>query len=114
CPAGGSAGEGRPESPAPSAAAHLTPGPSPADRPDAAIALSSPAGEGPGVRWALLAGILSGFALGTKATALVQFGLLGLALAWITVRSREHRSWVPVVAFELAAVIIGSPWYIKS
>jgi hypothetical protein len=66
------------------------------------------------IRWALLAGILTGFALGTKATAMVQFGLLGLALACVGARSGERRAWAPVVVFAAAAVVVGSPWYIKS
>ena len=49
-------------------------------------------------RWALIAGILTGFALGTKATALVQFGLLALALAWAATRSGERKAWAPVAA----------------
>ena len=65
-------------------------------------------------RWALIAGILTGFALGTKATALMQFGLLALALAWAATRSGERNEWAPVAAFAVAAIVVGSPWYVKS
>src|SRR5439155_25162351 len=63
---------------------------------------------------AVVAGVLSGCALGTKATARVRFGLLGLALAWVAVRSRDRGAWIAVFAFGLAAIAVGSPWYIKS
>ena len=65
---------------------------------------------------AALAGILSGFALGTKMTALLQFGLLGLGLLWIALRAGKSRGAVAraFLLFGAAGVLVGSPWYIKS
>lgn len=76
--------------------------------------------EGITLRDAALAGILSGFALGTKMTALLQFGLLGLGLlAWAGRTAAggkvSRRSAVQaVLMFGLAGLVVGSPWYIKS
>jgi hypothetical protein len=66
------------------------------------------------LRWTLVAGVLTGFALGTKATALLQFGLLGLALVVVALRSGKRTAWWGVLAFGGAALLVGSPWYIKS
>ena len=68
-------------------------------------------------RRALLAGVLSGFALGTKMTALLQFGLLGLGLLWLLARVKpSSRSAVLKTGLGFGAVglLVGSPWYIKS
>jgi hypothetical protein len=66
---------------------------------------------------AALAGVLSGFALGTKYTALLQFGLLGLGLLWIVVRSGP-RARIPALqatlAFGLLGLLLASPWYLKN
>ena len=62
-------------------------------------------------RWLALAGIFSGLAMGTKYTALLQFGLLGLA---VLVFARKSRDWRGVAAFGLAGVIVASPWYLRN
>ncbi|MCC2667957.1 MAG: hypothetical protein K0Q72_428 [Armatimonadetes bacterium] len=64
-----------------------------------------------------LGGVLSGFALGTKYTALLQFGLLGLGLVWVVVRARpEARAAAlkAVVVFGALGIAVASPWYIKN
>jgi hypothetical protein len=66
---------------------------------------------------ALLAGILSGFALGTKMTALLQFGLLGLGLLWLLARAPaplRRQIFRGAALFSLAGLAVASPWYIKS
>lgn len=65
----------------------------------------------------VLAGILSGFALGTKMTALIQFGLIGLGLLWVLARSSGiNRKWAlqGVLGFGVAGLLVASPWYLKS
>jgi hypothetical protein len=64
---------------------------------------------------AALAGVLSGFALGTKYTALLQFGLLGLGLMWVLTRTAERgTAWRALFAFGLLGVLVASPWYVKN
>ncbi len=70
--------------------------------------------RGVGWRGALLGGLLTGWALGTKYTALIQFGALGLALAFAALRARGWQPWLPVAVFGAAAVLVASPWYIKN
>jgi hypothetical protein len=76
------------------------------------------AGQAPvDLRCAALAGVLSGFALGTKATALLQFGLLGLGLLWVGARCGKT-AWKPALGaallFGALGLLVGSPWYLKS
>jgi len=66
---------------------------------------------------AALAGVLSGFALGTKMTALLQFGLLGLGLLWAVGRAGgpgRATAFRATLVFGALGVLIGSPWYVKS
>lgn len=66
---------------------------------------------------AALAGILTGFALGTKYTALIQLGLLGLGLLWLLLRAAPAArlgSLGAASAFVGLAVLVASPWYIKN
>jgi len=68
-------------------------------------------------RRAIIAGVLSGFALGTKYTALIQFGLLGLGLCWLLLRSAPQergKTWAAATTFVLASLVVASPWYIKN
>ncbi|MFN3650237.1 MAG: hypothetical protein ACK47B_11715 [Armatimonadota bacterium] len=69
------------------------------------------------LRGALLAAVLTGFALGTKMTALLQFGLLGLGLLWLAWRSAGPARVAVLKAtlgFGFLALLVGSPWYVKS
>lgn len=64
-----------------------------------------------------LAGMQTGFALGTKYTALLQWGLLGLGLLWLIWRSaRVHRPAAvrAVALYGLLSLVIASPWYVKN
>jgi hypothetical protein len=64
---------------------------------------------------AALAGVLSGFALGTKMTALLQFGLLGLGLLWVVGRSEARGAALrATAAFGALGVLVAAPWYLKS
>jgi hypothetical protein len=65
-------------------------------------------------RWLLLAGVMMGFALGTKYTALLNWGVLGLVGLAQLIRMRW---WVGVRTLVIAGILalaIGSPWYIKN
>ncbi len=65
----------------------------------------------------ILAGLLTGFALGTKYTALLQFGLLGLGLLFLVAKvgAEERKSAVgAVLRFVLVSAAIASPWYLKN
>ncbi|MGC8834592.1 MAG: ArnT family glycosyltransferase, partial [Armatimonadota bacterium] len=64
-------------------------------------------------RWPLLAGVCAGFALGTKMTAMVPTAILG---AWILALSGKPagKRLKELAVFILPAVLIGSPWYIKT
>jgi len=65
--------------------------------------------------WIWMAGILSGFALGTKMLALVPVLALCLWVLWSGSRSRGWRTGLYCsIAVGLLAVLVGSPWYIKS
>jgi hypothetical protein len=65
-------------------------------------------------RWLLLAGLLSGWAMGTKMTAVVPFGLLTIWLAWLWLRSRERALLRGGALFVAAGVLVAAPWYVKS
>jgi len=66
--------------------------------------------------WGLLAlaGVLMGFALGTKYMALGGAGVLGLVILW---QSRRD-GWRVIVrnaaVYGLTALLVGSPWYLKN
>lgn len=64
-----------------------------------------------------LAGILCGFALGTKMTALVHVVILGLLLLpWVLRSGRGDRraAFQAAAAVLLLAAVTGAPWYLKS
>ncbi len=65
-----------------------------------------------------LAGVLTGFALGTKMTGLVQFGLLGLGLLYVAARTRGVDARLAaakgVLYFGVLGVAVAMPWYLKS
>ena len=65
-------------------------------------------------RWLYLAGILMGFALGSKYLAL---GTAPLLLLWITIRSRREGVWAALangLVFVVPAVVLSGPWFIKN
>jgi hypothetical protein len=64
--------------------------------------------------WWLLAGAMSGWAMGTKMTALVPFGLLLLGAGIWALRRREAAAWRAVATVGITGVLIASPWYVKS
>ena len=59
-------------------------------------------------RWLLLAGVMMGFALGSKALALVPFVALGFMLLREGTRFKQLRWYL------IGAILIGCPFYIKS
>lgn len=59
-------------------------------------------------RWLTLAGILMGYALGTKALALVP----AFALLLILIGSRAR--WVQLRGYVVAAIVVGCPFYVKT
>ena len=67
-------------------------------------------------RWALLAGLFAGTALATKYQALFAVPVLGLLLAFDSLRTR--REWRDILArsaaFWLAALAVAAPWYTKN
>lgn len=68
-------------------------------------------------RFAALAGLQSGFALGTKYTALLQFGLLGLGLLYLLWRAAPPARPGAVRAgliYTALALAVASPWYVKN
>lgn len=70
-----------------------------------------------GWRGAVLAGVFTGFALGTKYTALLQFGLLGLGLLFLLARAEgpaRRGALVATLGFGIAALGVASPWYVKN
>jgi 4-amino-4-deoxy-L-arabinose transferase-like glycosyltransferase len=65
-------------------------------------------------RWLYLAGILMGFALGSKYLAL---GTAPLLLLWITIRRRHEGVWAALangLVFVVPAVVLSGPWFIKN
>jgi hypothetical protein len=76
--------------------------------------------EHPSVKSALLAGLLSGLALGVKYPALVWVGLLGLgAIGWpLMARHRPGTGCPPgirqLAGFALAAMLAGGAWYLRA
>jgi hypothetical protein len=77
------------------------------------------AGKRPPIAWWSLAGAMSGWAMGTKYTALIPFGFLLLAAgvwSWSRTRGEEPvapraRAWCLMA---LLGVAIASPWYIRN
>ncbi len=64
--------------------------------------------------WLWLSGAIMGFALATKYTALLAWGLWGLAgLLWLW-REKQTRAIRTLVLAGLLALAIGSPWYVRN
>lgn len=68
----------------------------------------------PDLRPLALAGVLTGFALGTKYMALGGAGALGLVVLWHSRRSGWRKAFANIAAFGLPALLVGSPWYLKN
>ncbi|MBI3977605.1 MAG: hypothetical protein HY331_05400 [Chloroflexi bacterium] len=64
-------------------------------------------------RLLILAGLHTGFALGTKLLALHLFVVAPLVVAWALWR-RWRRMLVSLAVFGVVAVAAGSPWYVKN
>lgn len=64
-------------------------------------------------KWLVLAGLMGGLALGTKMTALGSVGLLAVLLVWEAVRRRPVR-FAEIAICVGIAVVVGTPWYIKT
>ncbi len=67
--------------------------------------------ESGGRGWLAVAGIMSGFALGTKMLALVPIGALCLWVLWL---SRSKGGLRSAMLVGLTAAVVGAPWYIKT
>ncbi len=64
--------------------------------------------------WLWLSGVLMGFALATKYTALLAWGVWGLmGLLWLW-REEQRRLIRPLVLTGLLALAVGSPWYLRN
>ncbi|MCS7301231.1 MAG: hypothetical protein NZ556_06725 [Fimbriimonadales bacterium] len=64
--------------------------------------------------WLWLAGVMMGFALATKYTALLAWGLWGLiGLLWLW-REQQAPLMRPLILAGLLALAIGSPWYLRN
>jgi 4-amino-4-deoxy-L-arabinose transferase-like glycosyltransferase len=59
--------------------------------------------------WLLLSGVFTGFAAGSKYSALFFMAAFGLVVAYRSVRERR---WAPVLTFGLAAGLVAAPWYV--
>jgi len=65
------------------------------------------------LRWAGLAGVCSGLAMGTKYTALLQFGLLGLGTIGLALAGAGP-GWGGALAFGLMGGLVAAPWYVRN
>lgn len=64
--------------------------------------------------WLVLAGIMLGFALGSKYLALGGALVLGFIVLWRSKGRSWKRALSDVTVFGLAALLVGSPWYLKN
>ena len=62
--------------------------------------------------WLILSGIACGLCLGTKMTGAITFGSLTALLAYRMIR--ERRPWRDLAGFMLPAILVASPWFVKS
>jgi len=65
-------------------------------------------------RWLMFAGLMAGFAIGTKYMALGGVFVLGLFVLWQSRHMGWHKILVNGVIFGGIALFIGSPWYLKN
>jgi 4-amino-4-deoxy-L-arabinose transferase-like glycosyltransferase len=89
-------------------------------------------GQSAGTRgWLIVSGLMSGWAMGTKMTAMIPFAMLFIAAVVWAIRSHEaapgstlspssphplppSQRWLALALFAHAAVLVASPWYLKS
>ena len=65
-------------------------------------------------RWLILAGLMVGWALGSKYLALGGLGILGLWTLWQSRRAGPRSILVRAVVLGATALLVASPWYIKN
>lgn len=65
-------------------------------------------------RWLLLSGLMCGLAMGSKYVGLMGFGLLGLVILAIDLRSGWRKLIKTILVFSVPAVLVASPWYLKN
>lgn len=61
-----------------------------------------------------LAGVMMGFALGTKYMALGGAGVLGLLILWHSSRDGWRLALRNAAVYSVAALLVGMPWYLKN
>lgn len=64
--------------------------------------------------WLILAGIMMGFALGTKYMALSGAVCLGMLILWYSRRAGWKTILENCAIYGIIALLVGSPWYIKN
>lgn len=65
-------------------------------------------------RWLLLSGLMCGLAMGSKYLGLMGFGLLGLVIVTIDLRSSWRELISTILVFSVPAVLVACPWYLKN
>jgi hypothetical protein len=65
-------------------------------------------------RWLVLAGLMMGWALGSRYLAVGGLGVLGLWVIWQCRYQGLRNIFINGIIFGLTAVLLGSPWYIKN
>ena len=65
-------------------------------------------------RWLALTGILSGFALGVKYTAVVTPLVLGLLVVWESRKGQSVGTLRKLLLFGLSTTAVACPWYLKN
>ncbi len=65
-------------------------------------------------RWLLMSGLMCGLAMGSKYLGLMGFGLLGLILVAIGLRTNLRTLFSKALWFGIPAVLVASPWYMKN
>jgi hypothetical protein len=65
-------------------------------------------------RWLMLAGLMTGFALGTKYLAFEGAAALGLWILWRSRRAGWKNILRSALFFGIPALLVGFPWYLKN
>jgi len=65
--------------------------------------------------WIILAGIMGGFALGSKYFAIGSIFLLTIGITWITIKTQKKgKGWIPLLAYASTVLLVAIPWYLKN